>query len=102
MIKTKKPGVTHKGKVLRAGALLSLSEADEKRLVKDGWAYFVEAWPAGKEELSTESENPEPASSEESKDAEPATETPEEGPQTDLPEEEQPEPAPKRTRSRKK
>ena len=102
MIKTKKPGVTHKGKVLRAGALLSLPEADEKRLVKDGWAYYVEVWPAGKEDPPAENEQPKPTSSDESKDAEPAKESHEEGPQTDLPEEEQPKPTPKRTHSRKK
>ena len=47
MVKTKKPGVTHKGKVQKVGALLSLSHEDEARLVREGWCAYVESWPAG-------------------------------------------------------
>ena len=44
MIQTKKEGVLHKGKIRKAGELLSLPAQDEERLVREGWATFVEAW----------------------------------------------------------
>ena len=47
MVKTKKNGVTHKGKVQKVGALLSLSHEDEARLVREGWCTYVESWPEG-------------------------------------------------------
>ena len=78
MIKTKKAGVLHKGKIRRAGELLSLSAQDEERLVREGWATFAEAWPATQDT--------------------PNASVPEDEPKTDVPEES----APKRPRSRRK
>lgn len=86
MIKTKKAGVLHGGKIRKAGELLSLSAQDEERLVREGWAAFVEAWPAGQAA-------PQPVEEEEG----PATSVPEDGPKTDVPEEQENKP---HTRSR--
>lgn len=60
MVKTIKPGVLHKGKILKAGALLSLTEEGEKRLVEEGWAAFVETWPTagGESETSALGDSP--------------------------------------------
>ena len=97
MIQTKKEGVLHKGKIRKAGELLSLPAQDEERLVREGWATFVEAWasaPAEQAALlrSAGAEGPE-------------TGLPEDGLNTHDPE--QPatsveEAAPKKTRGRKK
>ena len=114
MVKTKKYGVTHRGVVQKAGALLSLSAAEEKRLVREGWCSFVESWPAGEKDDSADA--PDTAAPEESAETGPDTAAPEEsaetvpdteaaedveetGPQTDAPEEERPK---RTTRSRKK
>ena len=78
MIKTKKEGILHKGKIRKVGELLSLPAQDEERLVREGWATFVEAWAAAQDT--------------------PDTVAPEDGPKTDAPEE----PEPKRSRSRRK
>ena len=43
MIQTKKAGVLHKGKIRKAGELLSLPAQEEERLVREGWATFAEA-----------------------------------------------------------
>lgn len=77
MIKTKKEGVLHKGKIRRAGELLSLPAQDEERLVREGWATFVETWPAAQDT--------------------PDTASPEDGPKTDAQEEQENKP---HTRSR--
>lgn len=101
MVKTKKYGVTHRGVVQKAGALLSLSAAEEKRLVREGWCSFVESWPAGEKDDSADA--PDTAAPEESAETIPDTEAAEDveetGPQTDAPEEEKPK---RTTRSRKK
>ncbi len=78
MIKTKKAGVLHGGKIRKAGELLSLSAQDEERLVREGWATFAEAWPATQDT--------------------PNTSAPEDEPKTDAPEESER----KRPRSRRK
>ena len=78
MIKTMKSGITHKGKICRAGELLSLPAQEEERLVREGWATFAEAWPAAQDT--------------------PNTSAPEDEPKTDAPEELEP----KRPRSRRK
>lgn len=84
MIKTKKAGITHKGKIRKAGELLSLPAQEEERLVREGWAVFVETWPAGQAASQPEEE-------------EPAASVPEDGPKTDAPEEQENKP---HTRSR--
>jgi len=78
VIKTKKAGVLHGGKIRKAGELLSLSAQDEERLVREGWATFAEAWPATQDT--------------------PNTSAPEDEPKTDAPEESER----KRPRSRRK
>ena len=78
MIKTKKAGVLHKGKIRKAGELLSLPAQDEERLVREGWATFAEAWPATQDT--------------------PNASAPEDKPKTDAPEELEP----RRPRSRRK
>lgn len=78
MIKTKKAGVLHGGKIRKAGELLSLSAQDEERLVREGWATFAEAWPATQDT--------------------PNASAPEDEPKTDAPEELEP----RRPRSRRK
>ena len=78
MIKTMKAGITHKGKIRRAGELLSLPAQEEERLVREGWAAFVESWPAGQAA-------PQPVEKEEG----PAASVPEDGPKTDAPEEQE-------------
>lgn len=78
MIKTMKAGITHKGKIRRAGELLSLPAQEEERLVREGWAAFVESWPATQDT--------------------PNASAPEDEPKTDAPEELEP----KRPRSRRK
>lgn len=101
MIQTKKEGVLHKGKIRKAGELLSLPAQDEARLVSQGWCSYVKSWPAGQPDKSQEQsegqETTAPADQQEEDTQEMAAE-PEDGPQTGLPEEEQP----KHTRSRKK
>lgn len=81
MIKTKKPGVLHNGKVRKTGELLTLDKDSETRLVAEGWATFVESWPAGPEA------------------EEPHTSAPEETPNTSASEEED---TPKKARGRRK
>ena len=87
MIKTKKAGITHKGKIRKAGELLSLPAQEEERLVREGWATFAEAWPATQDTPNTSAPEDEPK-----------TDAPEDEPKTDAPEELEP----KRHRSRRK
>ena len=116
MIKTMKSGITHKGKICRAGELLSLPAQEEERLVREGWAAFVESWPAGqaapqpveKEEGPAGQAAPQPVEKEEGpagqaapqpveKEEGPAASVPEDGPKTGAPEEQENKP---HTRSR--
>lgn len=102
MVKTKKPGVMYRGKVQRAGVLLSLPADAEARLVKEGWCSYVESWPAGKqEENGPQTDAPQQEGSKPKQEETPESSAPdtEDTPHTDAPEETPPKQS---ARSRKK